>query len=137
MKTQIAMAALALLGLSACATSPTTRIENDPATYARSSKQEQAKIRSGEVAVGFSREQVRMSLGDPSSVTTRTTDRGVSEVWSYHETGPRFGFGVGVGGGGGGVGVGVGSGAQRTDEPKMRIVFEADRVASVERKAKS
>lgn len=136
MKTQIALAAaLALLGLSACSTSPQARIEGDPMTYASSPKEVQAKIRSGEIDVGFSRAQVRLALGDPTGVSSRTTASGVSEVWSYHEKGPKFGFGIGVGGGNVGGGVGVGTG-ERTDEPLLRVIFEADRVTSVERRAK-
>lgn len=135
MKIQFAMvAAVALLGLSACSSSPQSRIESDPRSYATASKDVQAKIRAGQIDVGFTREQVRLALGDPTGVSTRTTGSGASEVWSYHDKGPRFGFGVGVGGGGGGVGVGVGTG-ERSDEPRLRVVFENDRVASIEQKA--
>ena len=114
------------------------RIDRDPAAYARSSREDQARIRDGKVVVGFTREQVRLALGDPSGVTTRTTADGTQEVWSYHEKGPKFGFGVGVGVGGGGSGVsggvGVGTG-DRIDEPRMRVIFSGDRVVSVEQRA--
>ncbi|MBE7537606.1 MAG: hypothetical protein HS122_04265 [Opitutaceae bacterium] len=124
------------LGLSACS-SVQDRMDRDPSTYAGSSREDQALIRNGKVAVGFTREQVRMALGDPTGVATRTTAEGSQEVWSYHDKGPKFGLGVGVGGGSGGVGVGVGVGTgDRSDEPRMRIIFSADRVVSVEQHAK-
>ncbi len=127
---------LFLLAFGGCS-SVQDRIDRDPAAYARSSREDQALIRDGKVVVGFTREQVRLALGDPSGVATRTTADGVQEVWSYHDKGPKFGFGVGVGVGSGGSGmsggVGVGTG-DRSDEPKMRVVFNGDRVVSVEQR---
>ncbi|MBP7142498.1 MAG: hypothetical protein KBA71_11370 [Opitutaceae bacterium] len=125
-----------LLVLSACS-SVQDRIDRDPSAYAHSSREDQARIRDGKVAVGFTREQVRLALGEPTGVATRTTAEGTQEVWSYHAKGPKFGLGVGVGGGGGGVGVGVGVGTgDRSDEPRLRVIFSADRVISVEQHAK-
>ncbi|HRE80444.1 MAG TPA: hypothetical protein PLN52_05310, partial [Opitutaceae bacterium] len=73
MKIQFAMvAAAALLGLSACSSSPQSRIESDPRAYATAPKEVQAKIRAGQIDVGFTREQVRLAMGDPTGVSTRT-----------------------------------------------------------------
>ena len=125
-----------LLVLGACS-SLQDRIDRDPSTYAHSSHEAQAMMRDGKVAVGFTREQVRLALGDPTGVATRITAEGTQEVWSYHAKGPKFGLGVGVGGGSGGVGVGVGVGTgDRSDEPRMKVIFSADRVISVEQHAK-
>ncbi len=126
--------AVLVLVLSGC-TSVQDRIDQDPVTYSHSSREDQHRIREGKVVVGFSREQVRLALGDPSGVATRTTEEGTREVWTYYEKGPKFGFGVGVGVGGRGSGVGVGVGAtERADEPRLRVTFNGDRVVAVEQR---
>ena len=89
----------------------------------------QDKIVVGQIDVGFSADQVRVALGEPDRVWTRTTADGTSQVWSYRERGPRFGFGVGVGMGsfgsrGGSFGsIGVGTGTGYHDEEKLGVVF--------------
>jgi hypothetical protein len=99
----------------------------------------QDKIVVGKIDIGFTADQVRVALGEPDRVWTRTTADGTSQVWSYRDRGPRFGFGVGVGMGSfghrggsfGGVGIGTGTGYQ--DDEKMGVVFDSSgRVASIE-----
>jgi hypothetical protein len=93
----------------------------------------------GQIAVGFTTDQVRVAVGEPDRVWTRTTVDGTSQVWSYRDRGPRFGFGVGVGMGSfghhggsfGGVGINTGTGYQ--DDEKMGVVFDSSgRVSSIE-----
>jgi len=99
----------------------------------------QDKVVVGQIDIGFTPEQVRVALGEPDRVFTRTTGDGTSQVWSYREKGPRFGFGVGVGMGSfghrggsfGGVSMGTGGGYQ--DDEKLGVVFDASgRVSSIE-----
>jgi hypothetical protein len=99
----------------------------------------QDKVVLGQIDIGFTPDQVRVALGEPDRIFTRTTADGTSQVWSYRDRGPRLGFGVGVGMGSlgrrggtfGGIGVGTGSGYH--DDEKMGVVFDAaGRVSSIE-----
>lgn len=99
----------------------------------------QDKVVRGQIDIGFNADQVRVALGEPDRVFTRTTADGTSQVWSYRDRGPRFGFGVGVGmgtfGGRGGSfgGVTLGTGTGYRDDEKMGVVFDpAGRVSAVE-----
>ena len=90
--------------------------------------------------MGFTRDQARLALGKPSSVTTRTTENGTQEIWNYASKKPRFSIGFGIGGGGGGThvgaGAGVSTGGEPYEEPALRVVIENDRVAAIERQDK-
>jgi hypothetical protein len=99
----------------------------------------QDKVVLGQIDVGFTPEQVRVALGEPDRVFTRTTADGTSQVWSYRDRGPRFGFGVGVGMGSfgrhGGTfgGVGIGSDAGYRDDEKVGVVIDGTgHVSSIE-----
>lgn len=99
----------------------------------------QEKIVVGQIDLGFTPDQVRVALGEPDRVFTRTTVDGTSEVWSYRDRGPRIGFGVGLGMGGFGSrhgtfgGVGIGTGGGYLDDERLGIVFDpAGRVAAIE-----
>lgn len=132
------LAAVALfLVLSGCTTprTPAERIERDPERFAQWPADVQQRVRAGEVDVGFTGEQVRMALGDPDDVSSRTTREGQTEVWTYRDRSPLvgFGFGVSAGGGGSGVGVGVGTSSGGTREPHLRVVFSQGAVIAVER----
>lgn len=101
------------------------------------------KIAAGQIAIGFTADQVRVALGEPDRVFTRTTSDGSTEVWSYRERRPKLSFGVGVGlgsfGGGRGTfgGVGVGTGGDYRDDEKLGVVFDRQgRVIAVEERAK-
>ena len=71
-----------LVLLAGCSTSE-TRIKNNPEAFDRCTPQQQELIKQGRVAVGFDQEMVRLSLGDPDRITTRTDTSGQSEVWHY------------------------------------------------------
>ena len=99
----------------------------------------QDKVVLGQIDIGFTVDQVRVALGEPDRVFTRTTADGTSQVWSYRDRGPRFGFGVGIGmgsfgrHGGSFGGVGVGSGTGYRDDEKIGVVIDATgRVSSIE-----
>ena len=103
----------------------------------------QDKVVLGQIDIGFTPDQVRVALGDPDRVFTRTTADGTSQIWSYRDRGPRIGFGVGVGmgsiGSRGGTfgGVGIGTGGGYHDDEKLGVVFDAaGRVSAIEQRAK-
>lgn len=84
---------LGLVGWSGCAT-PATRIQANPDVYARLSEDQQALVRAGKVAIGFSADAVKLALGDPDRVAVRTDPDGQTEVWHYltYEAGGRILF---------------------------------------------
>jgi len=127
---------LLVVVLAGCS-SVSSRIERNRAEFETYPMAVREKIVAGQVDVGFTPEQVRMALGEPDRVSTRTTADGTSDVWSYRAKRSRFAVGVGVGvfsGGGStrvGTGVGVNTG-NRHDDERMRVVFERGAVTAVE-----
>jgi hypothetical protein len=127
---------LGLLGvvLVGCASTPAQRIAKVPA-FAEYPAEVQALIERGEVAPGFTPEQVTLALGRPARVRLREDAQGRAEIWSYEEKKPQLGLGFGVGGGSGGVGLGtgvsLGTGGGR--EETMRVVLREGRVTDIER----
>ena len=53
-------------------------------------------IRSGQVAIGFDRDMVRMALGDPSHLNINASAMGSSTIWEYHVAEPKLGAFVGA-----------------------------------------
>ncbi|MFT3869606.1 MAG: hypothetical protein QM715_14215 [Nibricoccus sp.] len=83
MKTFISfVACLTLAFLAGCST-PEARINQNPEAFAKLSPGDQQLIREGKVAVGFTQEMVKLALGDPDKIYTRTDANGVNEAWSY------------------------------------------------------
>ena len=127
---------LLFLALAGCATTPAERIAKNPADYAAWPPDVQARVKAGEVAPGFTPEQVRMALGEPDHIYTLTTEKGTEEVWAYRDRKPRFTVGLGVMGGGGSTQVGgateMSSGGPYRDEV-MRVLFAEGRVSAVEK----
>jgi hypothetical protein len=68
----------------------------------------QARIRAGEIGVGFTPEMVTMAWGEPSRREQVTGEDYAAEVWTWSRTEPGVGFGIGSGHYGGNVGVGTG-----------------------------
>lgn len=128
---------LLALTLAACAT-PASRISDQQATFDSYPPEVQERIRAGQIGIGFTPQQVRMALGEPSRIYTRETTGGESVVWAYREFKPGLSFGLGAFSGGssrvgGGVGIGTGSDGS---EDQLRVGFEAGRVSSIEQAAK-
>jgi hypothetical protein len=135
MKTRFPLFFASLMLLVAGCSSPSSRISRNQAAFDEWPEAVQEKVRAGKIDLGFTTEQVRMALGQPDRVTTRTNTDGTSEVWSYPAQKPRFSFGVGVGSSRGstgvGAGVGVGTGGERYDDA-TRVVFTGGRVSVIE-----
>ena len=76
------LGAAAILLAAACST-PAARIKANPEAFARLNRDQQLLVQAGQVVLGFSEEAVRLALGDPDRVTTRTDERGESMVWHF------------------------------------------------------
>lgn len=72
----------AVVLLAGCAT-PQTRIASNRALYDSLAAEDQALIQEGQVAVGFTPEMVKLALGEPDRVYSRTDKSGRSESWAY------------------------------------------------------
>jgi hypothetical protein len=66
-----------------CASTPERRIERNAGLFATFPPEAQAKVRKGEVAIGFTKDMVRLALGAPRQIHVRTTQVGEVEVWTY------------------------------------------------------
>lgn len=130
------IALVAVMALAACGTT-SSRIQGKQAEFDRYPVETQQKIRAGNVGIGFTPEQVRLALGEPSRIYTQQTAGGESEVWAYQDAKPAFSFGLGAfSGGGSGVGGGVGVGTGGNSDDKIRVTFVGGSVTAVEQVAK-
>ena len=75
-------AVLCAVFLAACAT-PAARIKKNQALFDALPAAEQALIREGKVAIGFTPDMVRLAVGEPDQRWIRTDAQGKSEIWSY------------------------------------------------------
>jgi hypothetical protein len=75
-------AALAAIGLAGCDT-PASRIRDNPGLFSSLPAQQQDLIKQGKVAVGFNMDAVRLALGEPDRVRTRSTADGNTQIWTY------------------------------------------------------
>jgi outer membrane protein assembly factor BamE (lipoprotein component of BamABCDE complex) len=71
-----------LLLLAGCST-PDARIKKNPEAFDHATPQQQGLIKQGKVGLGFDEGMVKLALGDPDRITTRTDASGESQVWSY------------------------------------------------------
>ncbi len=74
-----------VLGLSVlvgCST-PETRIRNNPELFNSLAPGDQDLIKQGKVAIGFSPEMVKLAVGEPDRIYTRTDAAGRNESWVY------------------------------------------------------
>ncbi|ACB77470.1 hypothetical protein [Opitutus terrae] len=131
------LASLLLFG-AGCAT-PDSRIQKQQAAFDSWPADVQQKVRAGKVDVGFTPDMVRVALGEPDRVMSRTTDRGQAEGWVYMDKGPKFSFGLGMGTmrGSSAYAGGVTLGDDWRDEEVLRVIFEGGKVSAIEtRKSK-
>lgn len=120
--------------LMACS-SAATRISDQQSLFDAYPADVQQKIRAGQVDVGFTQDQVRMAVGEPTRRYSQQTTAGDSEVWAYSKSSPSFSFGLGAGSFGSGIGSGVGVGTSTggNSDDKLRVTFVAGKVTAVER----
>lgn len=83
MKTVTSLLAVLIVAFAAGCATPEARIKKDPAFFASLAPNDQQLIREGRVAVGFTPEMVKLALGEPDHVFTRTDANGSNESWSY------------------------------------------------------
>lgn len=74
--------AAALLWCSGCST-PSSRIHDNPQAFAALSPHDQALVKAGQVGIGMTMAAVKLAMGDPDRITTRTDGGGESQVWHY------------------------------------------------------
>jgi outer membrane protein assembly factor BamE (lipoprotein component of BamABCDE complex) len=134
MNKKAASLVLAALLLAGCSTVE-SRIAGHQAQYASWPPPVQQLISQGQIAVGFTREQVQVALGSPDFTFSRVATTGSYEVWSYRDRGPHFSFGIGVASYGHssafGSGVAVGNAGYAGE--KMRVIFDqTGHVSSIE-----
>lgn len=85
------LSVLLLLALMAgCASTPAQRIARNQELFDTFTVADQARIRGGQIDLGYSAEMVRIALGIPQQRYTRKTSAGTSEVWLYHTTQSRY-----------------------------------------------
>jgi outer membrane protein assembly factor BamE (lipoprotein component of BamABCDE complex) len=119
----------AAFGLSACSTSPLSRIDQDRARYESWPLEIQEGILAGEARKGMTREQVEMALGRPTQIVSRSAREGDDEVWIYRKSTAGSNIlrntGVSIGGGVGGVnvGTGIGGGGRGQTPEESEVVF--------------
>ncbi|MDD2239256.1 MAG: hypothetical protein PHO14_10925 [Kiritimatiellae bacterium] len=74
---------LLLLLLAGCATTPARRIQRNQELFDSLPVAEQARIRGGQIALGYTADMVRIALGDPQRQLTRRTPDSESAIWLY------------------------------------------------------
>lgn len=133
-----AVLALAAGLLCACATAPTRaqRIKANAQEFSSFPPDVQANIRAGRIETGYTPDMVLMAFGEPKRRYTETSERGVTEVWTYTEEAPRVGgmFSLGFGGGRGPFGYGIGiseAGSPHVLE-RTRVIFQNGLVIDVQ-----
>lgn len=122
--------------LGGCA-SVDSRIDQNRAAFDEWSPEVQAKIRAGKVDLGFTPKQVKVALGEPDRIYTRTTEEGSADVWAYEDKKPRLSLGLGVSSGGYGSSTSGGvaySGRDDRQEDAVRVVLVQGKVTAVETK---
>ena len=125
MKIAPLLCALSIVLISGCSTT-SQRIDEHGAQFNSYTAAEKRLIRTGQIAVGFDEDQVRMSLGDPSHIKSDTDSSGTRYIWTYNELEPDYnifnsarvtvnnGFDAGIGVGG----------TPTRSKLRKRIVFE-------------
>ena len=88
---RLAVALLAaVVFLAGCATHE-ARIKRNQEIFNTLAPVDQALIREGKVAIGFTQDMVRLAVGDPDQRWVRTDAQGQSEVWTYSTYDTRLG----------------------------------------------
>jgi hypothetical protein len=134
MKTLLLILTLSSLMLAMSCATTDSRIAKRQTEFNSWPPDVQEKVRAGKVELGFTQEMVRVALGDPDRVISRTTERGISEGWVYRDKGPHFSFGLGLGSAHGSTAMGAGMrvGDDFREDEKVRVMFENGKVSAIE-----
>lgn len=82
-------------------------------------------IKAGEIAVGFSQEQVELALGKPDREISIETKTGKQLAWEYRDLDPNLGLSLGLGTRGRGVSTGVGVSSRPLNSAlRIRVIFD-------------
>ena len=87
---RLSSVALLLLLLAGCATTPAQRIQKNQDLFDSLPVAEQARIRGGQINLGFTTDMVRIALGDPQRQLVRRTPDGEHTIWLYLDTLRRY-----------------------------------------------
>lgn len=68
--------------MTGCA-SPESRIKKNPELFNSFPPDVQERVRKGEADIGYTKDMVRIALGEPNRTYERQTESGSVEVWSY------------------------------------------------------
>lgn len=91
MKTLTRALFLLMIGLlAACAHTPAKRIQRNQEVFDALPVDAQARIRGGQIDLGFTPEMVRIALGNPQRILTRRTAQEETAVWLYLDTIRRY-----------------------------------------------
>lgn len=130
-RSSFAVLAGALVALAACSTTG-SRIRSQQALFDGYPPEVQQNIRNGVIQVGYTRDMVRMALGEPDRKVETQSEDGVTEVWTYRKSVPGLSVGMGTGGmigSGVGIGTGVSVGEPARSEDQAVVEFSQDRVS--------
>lgn len=122
----LAIISITLL-LTACSTTQNQRISQNEAAFNTYTPAERKMIRTGQIAVGFDPDMVRMALGDPSRETTVDSAAGKQIAWEYRQIKPSLGIGLsgGIGTRGSGLGIGTGVNVNPNNTKLLkRVIFD-------------
>ena len=122
------------------------RIEKHQVYFDQLEAEDQAKIRQGQIDIGFEKQMVEIAMGRPAAVKTRRTAEASSDIWIYNGVRTEFvyshsnfhyGHGVTPIGHGGAVRYGHGDLycapiARPKSYETARIIFEEGQVSEVE-----
>ena len=79
-----------LLLLAGCASTPAQRIEQNQTAFDSFPVAVQARIRGGQIDLGFQPEMVRIALGEPQRKLVRRTAAGDTDIWLYIDSVRRY-----------------------------------------------
>jgi outer membrane protein assembly factor BamE (lipoprotein component of BamABCDE complex) len=136
MKTPHLVFVSALLLIAAACSTPDSRVKKNETAFQSWPPAVQENVRAGRIDVGYNQQMVRVALGEPDRLASRTTAHGTADVWIYFDKGPKFSLGLGFGSmhGSTGVGGGLTVGDDWRDQEILRVIFEGGLVTAVERR---
>ena len=79
-----------LVLLAGCASTPEKRIEQNQTYFDSLPVAAQARIRGGQIDLGFNPDMVRIALGEPQRKLVRRAPGGNTEIWAYLENDTRY-----------------------------------------------